>query len=240
MPDGISWPIKVHHSDATFSYNVYRDNALIAEHHASTNYQDVSSTAGAHEYYVTAYENGWESDPSNTVTVTVPGAFTQTVELNEGWTWWTPTVTTELTDLEIALGANGILINSQDGGFVRYEIVEGQGHWNGTLQGFVPGQMYKINVQTVTTITLTGTPVAASTISILPGYNWFGYTGEAGLSIDKALGENFTPNVDDQIIGQDGITQFGSNGWNGNLESLVPGKGYIYHSTATRTKPITF
>lgn len=236
MPDGISWPIKVHHSDATFSYNVYRDNALIAEHHASTNYQDVSSTAGAHEYYVTAYENGWESDPSNTVTVTVPGAFTQTVELNEGWTWWTPTVTTELTDLENALGANGILINSQDGGFVRYE----NGTWSGTLQGFVPGQMYKINVQTVTTITLTGTPVAASTISILPGYNWFGYTGEAGLSIDKALGEEFTPNDGDKIIGQDGTTQFGSTGWNGDLGSLVPGRGYIYQSTATRTKPITF
>ena len=100
--------------------------------------------------------------------------------------------------------------------------------------------MYKINVQTAATLTLTGTPVTTSTISVLPGYNWFGYTGEAGLSIGNALGEEFKPKVGDQIIGQDGTTQFGSNGWNGNLESLVPGKGYIYHSTDTRTKPITF
>ena len=235
-----AWMICTYLTDGTYTYNLYRDGTALANDMSDTQYTDSNLPDGTYSYYVTTNYYGGVTEPSNTVTVTVPGAFTQTVELNEGWTWWTPTVTTSLTDLEIALGANGILINSQDGGFVRYEIVEGQGHWNGTLQGFVPGQMYKINVQTVTTITLTGTPVAASTISILPGYNWFGYTGEAGLSIDKALGENFTPNVDDQIIGQDGTTQFGSTGWNGDLGSLVPGRGYIYQSTATRTKPITF
>lgn len=235
-----AWMICTYLTDGTYTYNLYRNGTAIANDMSDTQYTDSNLLDGTYSYYVTTNYYGGVTDPSNTVTVTVPGAFTQTVELNEGWTWWTPTVTTELTDLESALGANGILINSQDGGFVRYEIVEGQGHWNGTLQGFVPGQMYKINVQTVTTITLTGTPVAASTISILPGYNWFGYTGEAGLSIDKALGEDFTPNDGDKIIGQDGTTQFGSTGWNGDLGSLVPGKGYIYHSTATRTKPIAF
>ena len=235
-----AWMICTYLTDGTYTYNLYRNGTAIANDMSDTQYTDSNLLDGTYSYYVTTNYYGGVTEPSNTVTVTVPGAFTQTVELNEGWTWWTPTVTTSLTDLEIALGANGILINSQDGGFVRYEIVEGQGHWNGTLQGFVPGQMYKINVQTVTTITLTGTPVAASTISILPGYNWFGYTGEAGLSIDKALGEDFTPNDGDKIIGQDGTTQFGSTGWNGDLGSLVPGRGYIYQSTATRTKPITF
>ena len=231
-----AWMICTYLTDGTYTYNLYRNGTALANDMSDTQYTDSNLLDGTYSYYVTTNYYGGVTEPSNTVTVTVPGAFTQTVELNEGWTWWTPTVTTELTDLESALGTNGILINSQDGGFVRYE----NGAWSGTLQGFVPGQMYKINVQTVTTITLTGTPVAASTISILPGYNWFGYTGEAGLSIEKALGENFTPNVDDQIIGQDGTTQFGSNGWNGDLGSLVPGRGYIYHSTATRTKPITF
>ena len=235
-----AWMICTYLTDGTYTYNLYRDGTALATDMSDTQYTDSNLPDGTYSYYVTTNYYGGVTDPSNTVTVTVPGAFTQTVELNEGWTWWTPTVTTSLTDLEIALGANGILINSQDGGFVRYEIVEGQGHWNGTLQGFVPGQMYKINVQTVTTITLTGTPVTASTISILPGYNWLGYTGEAGLSIDKALGEDFTPNDGDKIIGQDGTTQFGSTGWNGDLGSLVPGRGYIYQSTATRTKPITF
>ena len=231
-----AWLINAYLTDGTYTYNLYRDGTALANDISNTQYTDSNLPDGTYSYYVTTNYYGGVTEPSNSVTVTVPGAFTQTVELNEGWTWWTPTVTTTLTDLEIALGANAILINSQDGGFVRYE----NGTWSGTLQGFVPGQMYKINVQTAVTLTLTGTPVTASTISILPGYNWFGYTGEAGLSIDKALGEEFKPKVDDQIIGQDGTTQFGSNGWNGNLESLVPGKGYIYHSTATRTKPITF
>ena len=231
-----AWMICTYLTDGTYTYNLYRNGTAIANDMSDTQYTDSNLLDGTYSYYVTTNYYGGVTEPSNTVTVTVPGAFTQTVELNEGWTWWTPTVTTSLTDLEIALGANGILINSQDGGFVRYE----NGTWSGTLRGFVPGQMYKINVQTVTTITLTGTPVAASTISILPGYNWFGYTGEAGLSIDKALGEDFTPNDGDKIIGQDGTTQFGSTGWNGDLGSLVPGRGYIYQSTATRTKPITF
>ena len=231
-----AWMICTYLTDGTYTYNLYRNGTALANDMSDTQYTDSNLPDGTYSYYVTTNYYGGVTEPSNTVTVTVPGAFTQTVELNEGWTWWTPTVETDLPVLENALGANGILINSQDGGFVRYE----NGAWSGTLQGFEPGQMYKINVQTVTTITLTGTPVAASTISILPGYNWFGYTGEAGLSIDKALGEDFTPNVDDQIIGQDGTTQFGSNGWNGDLGSLVPGRGYIYHSTATRTKPITF
>lgn len=234
--NNVAWMICTYLTDGTYTYNLYRDGTALANDMSDTQYTDSNLPDGTYSYYVTTNYYGGVTEPSNTVTVTVPGTFTQTVELNEGWTWWTPTVTTSLTDLESALRANGILINSQDGGFVRYE----NDTWSGTLQGFVPGQMYKINVQTVTTITLTGTPVAASTISILPGYNWFGYTGEAGLSIDKALGEDFTPNVDDQIIGQDGTAQYGANGWSGTLGSLVPGKGYIYQSTATRTKPITF
>ncbi len=231
-----AWMICTYLTDGTYTYNLYRNGTALANDMSDTQYTDSNLRDGTYSYYVTTNYYGGVTEPSNTVTVTVPGAFTQTVELNEGWTWWTPTVETDLPVLESALGTNGILINSQDGGFVRYE----NGAWSGTLQGFVPGQMYKINVQTVTTITLTGTPVAASTISILPGYNWFGYTGEAGLSIDKALGEDFTPNDGDKIIGQDGTTQFGSTGWNGDLGSLVPGRGYIYQSTATRTKPITF
>jgi len=235
-----AWMINAYLTDGTYTYNLYRDGTAIANDISATQYSDNDLPDGTYSYYLTTNYYGGETEPSNTVAATVPGAFAQIVELNDGWTWWTPTVETSLADLESALGANGILINAQDDGFVRYEIVDGQGQWNGTLQGFVPGQMYKIYVATAASLTLTGAPVASATISILPGYNWFGYTGEAGLSIDSALGVDFTPNVDDQIIGQDGTAQYGANGWSGTLGSLVPGKGYVYHSTDTRTKPITF
>ena len=236
MPAGISWPIKIHFSDAVFTYNVYRDNTLVAEQHPSASYQDAGVAAGTHAYHVTAFENNWESEDSDVVEVTLTsGLATQTVTLNEHWTWWTPTVNTTLTELETALGSNGILINSQDDGFARYE----NGDWSGTLQGFVPGQMYRIETQSVGTITLEGEAIQTNGITFMPGYNWFGYTGGAGLSIAKALGD-FVPAEGDQIIGQDGTATYGNGEWTGALISLMPGKGYVYHSTTNEIKTMTF
>ena len=240
MPNGISWPIKIHLSDATFTYNVYRDNTLVAEQHPSASYQDADVAAGTHAYHVTAFENGWESDASDLIEVTLtPSLPTQTVALNEGWTWWSPTVETSLAELETALGDNGLIINAQNGGFARYEVVNGQGTWSGTLQGFVPGQMYKIAAQTAGTITLTGISVTPSPISILHGYNWFGYTGVAGLTIAETLG-GFEPAENDQIIGQEGTATYSGGAWSGSLTTLARGKGYVYHSNDTSTKQIVF
>ena len=140
-----------------------------------------------------------------------------------------------MSELETALGGNGILINSQDGGFVRYE----NDRWNGTLLDFEPGQMYRIKTQEASTITLTGAPVTQVSINILPGYNWFGYTGVANLTLANAL-DNFTPNENDQIISQEGTATFSNGQWSGTLTSLEPGKGYIYYSTSSNTKTIRF
>ena len=236
MPQGISWPIKIQLNDAAFTYNVYCDNTLIAEQHPGVSYQDEGVAAGTHAYHVTAFENGWESEASDLVEVTLtPSLPTQTVTLNEGWTWWTPTVATTLAQLEAALDGNGILINSQGNGFARYEVVDGQGSWSGTLQGFVPGQMYRIETQTAGTITLTGETVPCDGFTFMPGYNWFGYTGRGGLSITEAIG--FAPSEGDQIIGENGTATYNnSNGWSGDFTELVPGHGYIYFSTDNQTK----
>ena len=235
-----AWLIRTYLTDGSYTYNLYRDGTAIANDMGSTQYTDSDLPDGTYDYYVTTKYYAGESEPSNTVTVTVPGVFTQTVALNDGWTWWTPLVTTSLPDLENALGSPGILINSQDGGFVCYEVVDGVGQWSGTLTGFEPGKMYKIQSVESATITLSGSPVAASTINILPNYNWFGYTGTTTLAITMALGEGFQPHLGDQIIGQDGTAQFGNDGWSGTLESLVPGKGYVYYSVDTQVKSITF
>ena len=54
------------------SYNVYRDNLLIATGITENFYLDVVVPAGTHDYCGTAvYDGGWESEPSNPATVTV-------------------------------------------------------------------------------------------------------------------------------------------------------------------------
>ncbi|KWW25263.1 MAG: hypothetical protein F082_1032 [bacterium F082] len=158
----------------------------------------------------------------------------QVVSLGIDWNWWTPTLEMSLDDLEAALGSNAILINSQDEGFARYD---GEG-WSGTLDTIVAGQMYRILTTAATEFTLSGEAVV-STITFLPGYNWFGYTGSQSKNVAMALGD-FTPTEGDTITAEDGTTATFTNGsWNDNF-ILVPGHGYVYHSNAQESRNITF
>ena len=160
----------------------------------------------------------------------------QAVSFGIDWNWWTPTVAMELSDLETLLADNAILINSQDEGFARYD---GEG-WNGTLTEIEPGKMYKILTTAATEFTLSGEAVT-STITILPGNNWFGYTGSRPTAIAQALGNDFTPSEGDQIIAQNGQSVTYENGsWTGSLIVLRPGHGYIYHSNAPQGRSISF
>lgn len=164
--------------------------------------------------------------PQNNITFYQEGDCPTTVALNDEWNWWTPTVEMTLGELETLLGDNAILINSQDDGFVRYD---GEG-WSGTLDTIVAGQMYRILTTAATEFTLSGEAVS-STITILPGYNWFGYTGSQSKSVATAFGD-FTPTEGDTITAEDGTSATYTNGsWDDNF-ILMPGHGYVYHSNA--------
>ncbi len=161
--------------------------------------------------------------------------FTTAFGLDNGWNWWTPTTTMSLDELEAALDGKGVIINSQDGGFARYE----NNAWNGTLSAIEPGLMYKIKTNAAVSLTLTGTPVTTVEMDILPGYNWFGFSGASATPIATALG-NFQPTNDDKITAQDGTTiTYNSGRWNGNL-TLVPGHGYVYFSNAQQSRTFHF
>ena len=170
----------------------------------------------------------------NNITFYQEGDCPTTVALNAEWNWWTPTVAMTFGELETLLGDNAILINSQDDGFVRYD---GEG-WSGTLDTIVAGQMYRILTTIATEFTLSGDAVT-STITFLPGYNWFGYTGSQSKNVAMALGD-FTPTEGDTITAENGTTATFTNGsWDDNF-ILVPGHGYVYHSNAQESRNITF
>jgi hypothetical protein len=242
-----TWPnsaffIRTYLTDGAYTYNLYRNDESIANAIPDPHYTDSGLADGTYTYHLTTNYYGGETSPSNSVTVTVPGLVTQTVELGDTWTWWTPTAATTLAELETALGGNGILINSQDGGFVRYE----NGRWNGTLLDFEPGQMYRIKTQEASTITLTGAPVNQVSITIQAGINWIGYIGVAGATVSSVFGGDFTPAEGDKIISQDEgfaiytITE-GVGSWSGplTLTTLKPGRGYVYISNASVNKTLT-
>ncbi|MBQ3738871.1 MAG: DUF2817 domain-containing protein [Bacteroidales bacterium] len=166
---------------------------------------------------------------------------TQTVTLEPNWNWWTPTVEMTLEQLESLLNNDAVLINSQDEGFARFE----NGTWSGTLAEIVPGQMYKIKIEATdpVNLTLSGTPASNVSLTILPGYNWFGYTGGQSKTIDEVFNADFSPTDGDTITAQsnDYATYKGeTERWEGSLGLLVPGHGYVYHSNATQGRNITF
>ncbi len=197
------------------------------------------STTNYYLYYDTS-SNSFKLSTTNEDNITFysPCVCPATIELGIGWNWWTPINTMTLSELETALGSNGVIINSQDGGFARYE----NNAWSGTLSAIVPGQMYRIKTCEAVSLTLTGTPATSGDIIIMPGYNWFGYTGSYRTSIAKALGSDFMPANGDQIIaeGEQSAT-YNSNtqSWEGDLFYITPGHGYVYHSNASQSKTIT-
>ena len=170
---------------------------------------------------------------NETLTVAT-GDITSNVSLNgevfgtlaNGCNWWTPTKAMTLEQLEEALGSNAVLINSQNAGFARYE----NNAWSGTLTEVIPGQMYKIEATTPVSLTLSGTPATGVSLTILTGYNWFGYAGVQAADIATALGNlGITPASGDTITDKNGNTAtYNGSSWSGELTTLQPGHGYVY------------
>ncbi len=209
-------------------------------------YVSVSSGwSGSTNYYL-YYNNGsfaLSTTPQNNITFYQESECpaTQAVTLEPNWNWWTPTVEMTLEQLENLLNNDAVLINSQDEGFARFE----NGTWSGTLAEIVPGQMYKIKIEATDPVNLmlSGTPASNVSLTILPGYNWFGYTGSQSKAIDEVFDTNFSPTDGDTITAQnnDYATYNGkTERWEGSLGLLVPGHGYVYHSNATQSRSINF
>ena len=175
--------------------------------------------------------------------------------LDAGWNCWVPNLQVTAIELMDALDASNItgdlLVNSQDEGFARRT----NGTWSSTLTNIVPGEMYKILTVSSGEFQLSGTKPTTITVTIEPGYNWFGFRGSSGTPVTTVFNSNFAPATGDKIIQMlnvegeivtytytyDGTywsctTQGGTT----VLQNLDPGRGYIYYNSATLTKTITF
>jgi hypothetical protein len=142
---------------------------------------------------------------------------------------------TLLSDLEMALGDNGVSITSSEGLFVLNDAVFG---WAGDAFQLEPGKMYMVQTNAACTLTLTGqAPIASDhAVTLIHGYNWIGYVGSASMSLSTAL-SGLEPEVGDVIMDKENFAIYDAVfGWTGDLNVLEPGKGYMYESKATETK----
>ena len=184
--------------------------------------------------------NGVESAWSELVLFTTEegSSVAQTIDLSEGWTWWSTYLDITLEDLETALGSNGMNIVTNNG-IVTYSEEDG---WDGNLNSLSPAKMYKIEVGTDCSVVLNGNVVDPSsyTITLAPGINWMGFPVSHSMSLSEAFA-GFTPTQGDvvKVLGG-GSVMYTGNAWQGSFQNLEPGKGYIYTSKASTTKTFTF
>ena len=168
---------------------------------------------------------------------------TQTIALSAGWNWISLYVEVEdpiemLQQLETALGDNATFIIASEM-FTEYL---GDGLWIGDLddEGLTNEQMYMIEAVTDCEIQLEGTPAdpANYTIDINPGWNWIGFPSTQELSVEQALAD-FVAEDEDQLANGDIFSEYYGM-WIGDVETLVPGQGYMYYSNSTQPKTLIF
>ena len=164
----------------------------------------------------------------------------QTIDLAADWSWWSTSLDITLGELKEALGSNGLKIVAQDGKFASYNT--NNGTWSGNLQSIELGKMYKVRTNEACSITLNGAMADPNEhpITLHSGNNWIGFISNESLSLDDAFGD-YVPTDRDVIKASNGkATYYQGYGWQGSLNTLEPGKGYIYKSNATESRTFTY
>ena len=162
---------------------------------------------------------------------------TQTIEVSHGWSWWSANIEVTLSQLEAAMGTNGINIVSQNG-IVSY--LSGYG-WDGSFTELDLSQMYEINMVTDVELTLSGIMTSASNhpVTINHGWTWIGYPVMQSMSVNNAFA-GLNPVNGDIIKSKTSWSTYNNGSWTGTLNTLEPGQGYMYYSNATSSKTFTY
>lgn len=154
---------------------------------------------------------------------------TQDIDLNAQWNWVSFGVETSVlsnaSSLMRTLGTMFGEMQSQEG----YYLERRQAGIIGSLQNLSLTKAYKVAMNNATTLELNGTEPGAVKISLDRGDNWLGYPLATSLSLNDAL-KDLTATTGDVIQSQNSFAVYDGSKWVGSLQSMQPGKGYIYTS----------
>ena len=165
----------------------------------------------------------------------------ETVSLSAGLNWWSTNLDITLDQLKdaiaAAVGNTGTATIKSQGGSISLT----NGNWRPANMPFDIREMYQIQVSAACEITLSGVPVNPSEyeITIHNGVNWIGFLPAESMSVDEAF-SGLNPANGDVIKSKDGSSSYNGISWRGSVQTLEPGQGYIYQSTASDDKTFTF
>ncbi len=170
----------------------------------------------------------------------MPDSYQQSITLQTGWNWFSTNIEITLYDLKSALlealPGTTISIKSQT---QNTSYNPNLNRWVGSLAWDV-AKMYMIKVVAPCEITFEGLPInlVEHPVSILNGANWIGFPLNSSMTLSNAFA-GFAINGD-KIKSQTNNALYNGIRWQGQLNTLEPGKGYIYISNSSEGKVFTF
>ena len=173
----------------------------------------------------------------------------QNISLNKGWTWVSLNVNdskfTDINSLTSGLNLetnNRILSHSpaQLETFYKDNSNSENSTWSGSISangGLSTSKMYKVNFDLAQILDIKGIPINIDTWSfpIKVNWNWLPYPLLGNQSTNEALA--YFDAVDGDVIKSQNLFAIYDpiNGWNGTLNYLVAGKGYMIKSSKDQT-----
>ena len=153
------------------------------------------------------------------------------LELKEGWNWISTNLSGEeyeqvysfiepiQADLHRFVGFESELIKDNELGFV------------GQLERLSPVNSYQAQMTSGVIYTWNGYvhEVEETPVTLKKGWNWLGYVPVISLNINEAF-KALPPQEGDIVKSYDDFAIFEDGKWNGTLEIMKPGMGYMYFS----------
>lgn len=205
-------------------------------------YSDVITTTGGENTSVRFINNLLQGNYDVPVKWNANEQIEQVIDLDYSWNWMSINVQ-PLPDKESPSDVFGI-----SPAFYSVKNKEGEisfcktTGWQGTLTTMAPGKMYKLKMaNAIRKKTIPGTFINTreKTITIYPDYNWIGSLSIFNLTLNEAFAE-LQPVKGDWVIAKTGIAYYNGFSWEGTLQSISPGRGYIYRSAAKEAKTFHF
>ena len=169
----------------------------------------------------------------------------QLIPVHENWNWMAFGVEPKSSYLDLIFSSLAdwkLLIKNRD----TWSDYNGA-QWNGTLVPRV-NEMYKLKVEPLprsgelpAQIAVSGTQLSGKEmpVALNKGWNWIAYTPLATMTVGEALAAA-NPQKGDIVKSQTGMSIYGNYGWEGNLQALESGHGYMYYSTDATAKSFVY
>lgn len=215
--------------DAPIEFRYYDANRGVM-HPSVALYQSVTSIDTTQIYFMpnAAYGNFsypliWQPDSQ----------IEQTITLQTGWNLVSINVFPTSTRITNAFGSTDqpslyIINNNQAATYT-------DGHYSGNFSSLVCSTAYLIKANVPTFIKSIGIPVSSLStpieIPIVKGWNWVGANVSSKLDIRTALAD-LDAETNDLIKTRTGHSIFEGNTWTGQITTIDPGQGYLYHTNS--------